>query len=88
VLCEAGPGVERAEGGAVDYVVADLRLFATVSRVFESQQQHRPGRAYVNFLHEMQPGKYSLAYDLQEPFWFLVDLTVITLIENEGNDER
>ena len=40
--------------------------------------------AHVGFLHEMQPGKYSLAYDLQEPFRFLVDLAVITLIENEA----
>ncbi len=40
--------------------------------------------AHVGFLHEMQPGKYSLAYDLQEPFRFLVDLAVITLIELEA----
>ena len=38
----------------------------------------------VGFLHEMQAGKYSLAYDLQEPFRFLVDLAVITLIESEA----
>jgi len=40
--------------------------------------------AHVGFLHEMQQGKYSLAYDLQEPFRFLVDLAVITLIESEA----
>jgi CRISPR-associated protein Cas1 len=40
--------------------------------------------AYVGFLHEVQPGKYSLAYDLQELFRFLVNLAVITLIESEA----
>lgn len=43
--------------------------------------------AHVGFLHEMQSGKYSLAYDLQEPFRFLVDLAVITLIESEAMAE-
>jgi CRISPR/Cas system-associated endonuclease Cas1 len=39
--------------------------------------------AHVGFLHEMNPSKNSLAYDLQEPFRFLVDLTVISLIESK-----
>jgi CRISPR-associated protein Cas1 len=38
--------------------------------------------AHVGFLHEMNPSKNSLAYDLQEPFRFLVDLSVISLIES------
>jgi CRISPR-associated protein Cas1 len=38
--------------------------------------------AHVGFLHEMNPSKNSLAYDLQEPFRFLVDLAVISLIES------
>ncbi|WP_406669951.1 CRISPR-associated endonuclease Cas1 [Methanolobus sp. ZRKC4] len=38
--------------------------------------------AHVGFLHEMNPSKSSLAYDLQEPFRFLVDLSVINLIES------
>jgi CRISPR-associated protein Cas1 len=38
---------------------------------------------HVKFLHEMNPSKDSLAYDLQEPFRFLVDLAVISLIESE-----
>jgi CRISPR-associated protein Cas1 len=38
--------------------------------------------AHVGFLHEMNPSKNSLAYDLQEPFRFLVDMTVISLIES------
>jgi CRISPR-associated protein Cas1 len=37
---------------------------------------------HVGFLHEMTPSKNSLAYDLQEPFRFLVDLAVINLIES------
>ena len=40
--------------------------------------------AHVGFLHEMNPSKNSLAYDLQEPFGFLVDLVVINLIENDN----
>jgi len=36
---------------------------------------------HVGFLHQMTIGKHSLAYDLQEPFRFLVDLAVISLIE-------
>jgi len=39
---------------------------------------------HVGFLHEMQVGKNSLAYDMQEPFRFLVDLAVITLIETSA----
>jgi CRISPR-associated protein Cas1 len=37
----------------------------------------------------MNPSKYSLAYELQEPFRFLVDLEVISLIESEkmGNKD-
>jgi CRISPR-associated protein Cas1 len=38
--------------------------------------------AHVVFLYEMTPGKNSSAYDLQEPFRFLVDLAFISLIEN------
>ncbi|ABE51555.1 CRISPR-associated endonuclease Cas1 [Methanococcoides burtonii] len=37
--------------------------------------------AHVGFLHEMNPSKNSLAYDLQEPFRFIVDLAVMNLIE-------
>ena len=36
---------------------------------------------HIGFLHQMTIGKHSLAYDLQEPFRFLVDLAVISLIE-------
>jgi CRISP-associated protein Cas1 len=36
---------------------------------------------HVGFLHEMNIGKHSLAYDLQEPFRFLIDLAVISLVE-------
>ncbi|WP_369694354.1 CRISPR-associated endonuclease Cas1 [Methanosarcina sp. KYL-1] len=39
--------------------------------------------AHAGFLHEMNPGKNSLAYDLQEPFRFLIDLAVINLLENQ-----
>ena len=39
---------------------------------------------HVGFLHEMAMGKNSLAYDIQEPFRFLVDMSVISLIENDS----
>jgi CRISPR-associated protein Cas1 len=44
--------------------------------------------SHVGFLHEMNPSKDSLAYDLQEPFRFLVDLSVISLIESERMDNK
>jgi CRISPR-associated protein Cas1 len=44
--------------------------------------------AHVGFLHEMNPSKNSLAYDLQEPFRFLVDLSVISLIESGKMDNK
>jgi len=37
---------------------------------------------HIGFLHEKKAGKNSLAYDLQEPFRFLIDLAVLDLIEN------
>lgn len=43
---------------------------------------------HVGFLHEMNPSKNSLAYDLQEPFRFLVDLGVINLVENGTMDKK
>ncbi|MGB9133852.1 MAG: CRISPR-associated endonuclease Cas1 [Methanosarcina sp.] len=43
---------------------------------------------HAGFLHEINPGKNSLAYDLQEPFRFLVDLTVINLVENGRKTQR
>ncbi|WP_292372616.1 CRISPR-associated endonuclease Cas1 [Methanosarcina sp. UBA411] len=43
---------------------------------------------HVGFLHEMNPSKNSLAYDLQEPFRFLVDLAVINLIENNIMEKK
>ncbi len=44
--------------------------------------------AHVGFLHEMNPSKNSLAYDLQEPFRFLVDLAVINLLENKTLENK
>ncbi len=44
--------------------------------------------AHVGFLHEMTPSKNSLAYDLQEPFRFLVDLAVISLVENGAMESK
>ncbi len=44
--------------------------------------------AHVGFLHEMNPSKNSLAYDLQEPFRFLVDMAVISLIEFNKMDNK
>ena len=37
---------------------------------------------HVGFLHEMNQSKNSLAYDFQEPFRFLIDLAIISVIEN------
>ncbi|ETA69400.1 CRISPR-associated protein, Cas1 family [Methanolobus tindarius DSM 2278] len=44
--------------------------------------------SHVGFLHEMNTGKNSLAYDLQEPFRFLVDFAVISLIESERMENK
>ncbi|WMW25033.1 CRISPR-associated endonuclease Cas1 [Methanolobus sediminis] len=43
---------------------------------------------HVGFLHEMNTGKNSLAYDLQEPFRFLVDLAVLSLIERDCMEKK
>lgn len=37
---------------------------------------------YIGFVHEMAPGKSPLAYDLQEPFRWLVDVAIIGALEN------
>jgi CRISPR-associated protein Cas1 len=44
--------------------------------------------AHVGFLHEMQAGKNSLAYDVQELFRFIVDLAVISLIEADRMEKK
>lgn len=44
--------------------------------------------AHIGFLHEMHNGKNSLAYDLQEPFRYLIDLAIINLIENKVMDKK
>jgi CRISP-associated protein Cas1 len=44
--------------------------------------------AHVGFLHEMNLGKNSLAYDLQEPFRFLIDLAVVSIIEKGEINKR
>lgn len=43
---------------------------------------------HVGFLHEMTTSKNSLAYDLQEPYRFLVDFAVISLIESERMENK
>jgi CRISPR-associated protein Cas1 len=42
---------------------------------------------YLGFLHEHHTGTSSLAYDLQEPYRFLIDLAVLDLIENKLVDK-
>jgi CRISPR-associated protein Cas1 len=42
----------------------------------------------IGFLHEAQQAKYSLVYDLQEPFRFLVDTTVIESLECEHFNKK
>jgi CRISP-associated protein Cas1 len=44
--------------------------------------------AHIGFLHEANPGKNSLAYDMQEPFRFLIDLAIIELIENGTMEKK
>ncbi|HDQ07304.1 MAG TPA: CRISPR-associated endonuclease Cas1 [Methanoculleus sp.] len=44
--------------------------------------------SHVGFLHEMQTGKDSLAYDLQELFRFVVDLAIIHLIETDAMEKK
>lgn len=44
--------------------------------------------SHVGFLHEMNPSKNSLAYDLQEPFRFLIDLAIISAIEKNIMEKR
>jgi CRISPR-associated protein Cas1 len=44
--------------------------------------------AKAGFLHEITPGKNGLAYDLQEPFRFLVDLAVISLVESGAMEKK
>jgi CRISP-associated protein Cas1 len=36
----------------------------------------------IGFLHEVAPSKFPLAYDLQEPFRWLVDLSVLEIIRD------
>jgi CRISP-associated protein Cas1 len=43
---------------------------------------------HVGFLHEMQQGKYSLAYDMQELFRFLIDLSVLNLVEKGSMEKK
>ncbi|MCM2466679.1 CRISPR-associated endonuclease Cas1 [Methanoculleus oceani] len=44
--------------------------------------------AHVGYLHEMQAGKNSLAYDIQELFRFLVNLAVINLAEKSAMNAK
>ncbi len=44
--------------------------------------------SHVDFLHEMQSGKDSLAYDLQELFRFVVDLAILNLIETDAMEKK
>jgi len=43
---------------------------------------------HVGFLHEIKGGSKSLAYDLQEPFRFLIDLAVISSVEKNKMEDR
>jgi CRISP-associated protein Cas1 len=42
----------------------------------------------IGFLHEVAPSKFPLAYDLQEPFRWLVDLSVIEVIRDGKLDRK
>jgi len=43
---------------------------------------------HVGFMHQMSMGKNSLAYDLQEPFRFLIDISIINLLENNSLTQK
>ena len=43
---------------------------------------------HVGFMHEKRIGKNSLAYDLQEPYRFLIDLSIINLIERNAMEKK
>lgn len=42
----------------------------------------------IGFLHELAPSKLPLAYDLQEPFRWLVDLSVLEVLRDGKLDRR
>jgi CRISPR-associated protein Cas1 len=42
----------------------------------------------IGFVHEVAPAKFPLGYDLQEPFRWLVDLSVIELIRDGKVDRK
>jgi CRISP-associated protein Cas1 len=42
----------------------------------------------IGFVHEVAPSKLPLAYDMQEPFRWLVDLSVIELLRDSKVDRR
>jgi CRISPR-associated protein Cas1 len=42
----------------------------------------------VGFLHELAPSKYPLAHDLQEPFRWLVDLSVVEVLRDAKLDRK
>jgi CRISP-associated protein Cas1 len=42
----------------------------------------------IGFVHEVAPSKFPLAYDLQEPFRWLVDLSVIEVIRDGKLDRK
>jgi CRISPR-associated protein Cas1 len=42
----------------------------------------------IGFLHEVAPSKFPLAYDLQEPFRWLVDLSVVEVLRDGKLDRK
>jgi CRISPR-associated protein Cas1 len=42
----------------------------------------------IGFLHEVAPSKFPLAYDLQEPFRWLVDLSVLEVMRDAKLDRK
>ena len=42
----------------------------------------------IGFVHEVAPSKFPLAYDLQEPFRWLVDLSVVEVIRDAKLDRK
>ncbi len=70
--------------GAVDPVNALFNYgYAILEGICRNAIYRNGMDVYVGFLHEMNPSKTPLVYDLQEPFRWLVDIAVINGLENK-----
>ena len=75
--------------GAVDPINA---IFNYGYAILESQCWKALNSAgldpHVGFMHEMNPSKAPLVYDMQEPFRWIVDVAVISALEKRTFDKK